>query len=343
MLRPVHRQAEHDAHQRRRDRKPRRLHQQQRLHRLDRQEKPRRRNAAQARHAVGDQRRDDARHERGIIEHAHADDLQREHRRRQRRAEQGGEHRAHAAERREAHVLFIQMEQLPDLAAETAADLQRRALASRAAAEEVRDHGRKIDARHEQQRHVVAEVDRVDDRVRVLVLHPTEPVKRRDHETADRQQPQHPRIQAAQLRRPLHARVKQRADRPADRAGHARHDQPFEKRQRIFLRRADVLFQFSRELMQLFLDLMHREERSFFMCRCEPVRTLVWQSVFLGSPSGGAGAAQAVTEGAALRIVSHQTAPRHCTRFRPNRPPLGKSFFCPLIFRAAFGIITDAV
>lgn len=153
-LRAVHGHAEEDTHQRAHGGE-RRHAQQQKLRRGRECKRELRRRDAEG---VGDgergKRGDDARHERGVVKHAHADDLEREDGRGQRRAEQCREHGAHAAERGDAHVLFIKMEQPPDVAAEAAADLQRRALATGAAAEQMRDDGRQIDRRHEQQRHL---------------------------------------------------------------------------------------------------------------------------------------------------------------------------------------------
>lgn len=229
-LRAVHGHAKEDAHERAHGGERRHAQQQQPRCGRERERKVRRRDAEGIRDRQRRERRDDARHERGVIKHAHADDLEREDRRRQRRAEQGREHGAHAAERGDAHVLFIEVEQLPDVAAEAAADLQRSALAPGAAAEQVRNNGRQIDRRHEQQRHLVAEVDGVDDGVGVLVFHFCQAVNGRDEQAAYGQQPQQPRVRGAKRRRPVHAQVKGRADQPADAAGHARDHEPLEKR-----------------------------------------------------------------------------------------------------------------
>ena len=229
-LRAVHGHAKEDAHERAHGGERRHAQQQQPRRGRERERKVRRRDAEGIRDRQRRERRDDARHERGVIKHAHADDLEREDRRRQRRAEQGREHGAHAAERGDAHVLFIEVEQLPDVTAEAAADLQRSALAPGAAAEQVRNNGRQIDRRHEQQRHLVAEVDGVDDGVGVLVFHFGQAVNGRDEQAAYGQQPQQPRVRGAKRRRPVHAQVKGRADQPADAAGHARDHEPLEKR-----------------------------------------------------------------------------------------------------------------
>ena len=259
-LRAVHGHAKEDAHERAHGGERRHAQKQQLRHGRERERKLRRRDAEGVRDRERGERCDDARHERGVIKHAHADDLEREDRCRQRRAEQGREHGAHAAERGDAHVLFIEVEQLPDVAAEAAADLQCGALAPGAAAEQVRDDGRQVDRRHEQQRHLVAEVDGVDDGVGVFVFHFGQAVDGRDEQTAHGQQPQQPRVRGAECRRPVHAQVKGRADQPADAAGHARNDEPLEKR-------ADELPHGARFPFGLFFHIVHGDG-FLFVCIC---------------------------------------------------------------------------
>lgn len=223
----MHGHAKEDAHQRAHG-SERRHAQQQKLRRGRECERElRRRDAEGIGNGERGKRGNDARHERGVVKHAHADDLERENGRGQRCAEQRREHGAHAAERGDAHILFIEVKQPPDVAAEAAADLQRRALTTGAAAKQVRDDGRQIDRRHEQQRHLVAEVNGVDDGIGVLVFHFGQAVNGRDQQAAHRQQPQQPRVRGAKRRRPVHAQVKGRADQPADAAGHARDNEPF--------------------------------------------------------------------------------------------------------------------
>ena len=259
-LRAVHGHAKEDAHQRAHGGE-RRHTQQQELRRGREHERELRRRDAES---VGDgergQRGNEARHERGVIKHAHADDLEREDGRGQRCAEQCREHGAHAAERGDAHILFIEAEQLPDIAAETAADLQCRALTSGAAAEQVRDDGRQIDRRHKQQRHLVAEMDGVDDGVGALVFHFGQAVNGRDQQAARRQQPQQPRVRGAKRRRPVHAQVKGRADQTADAAGHARDDEPLEER-------ADEFPHGARLALSLFFHIVHGKSILFvYIC-----------------------------------------------------------------------------
>ena len=256
-LRAVHGHAKEDAHERAHGGERRHAQQQQFRHGRERECKLRRRDAEGVRDRQRRERRDDARHERGVIKHAHTDDLERKDRRRQRCAEQSREHSAHTAERGDAHVLFVEMEQLPDVAAKAAADLQCGALAPGAAAEQVRDDGRQVDRRHEQQRHLVAEMDGVDDGVGVLVFHFGQAVDGRDEQAAHRQQPQQPRVRGAECRRPVHAQVKGRADQPADATGHARDDEPLEKR-------ADELPHGARFPFGLFFHIVHGDGVLFY-------------------------------------------------------------------------------
>ena len=97
----------------------------------------RRGDAEDVRHLQREERGHDAGDERGIVYDAHAYDLEGKKRRGERRSEERGEHGAHAAERRKAHVLIVKAESTAYIAAEAAAYLERRALAPGAAAEEV--------------------------------------------------------------------------------------------------------------------------------------------------------------------------------------------------------------
>ena len=106
-----------------------------------------------------------------VVQHAHADDLQGKHGGCQRCAEQGGKHAAHAAQSRQRQVLFMQMQQRSCFVADPAADLQRRALTARAAAEKMCDHGGNKDQRHQDDRHFLAEMHRLNNGVGTFPLH----------------------------------------------------------------------------------------------------------------------------------------------------------------------------
>ena len=112
----------------------------------------------------------DAGHQPRVVQHAHADDLQREHGGGEGGAEQSGEHAAHAAQRGQRQILLSQMQQSAGAVADAAADLQGRALAAGAAAAQVGDDGGDEDQRHQQHRYVGAEVYRFDDGVGALAL-----------------------------------------------------------------------------------------------------------------------------------------------------------------------------
>ena len=117
------------------------------------------------RHQIPYHGRRDAGDKPCVVQYAHTDDLQREHRGGQGRAKQGGEHAAHAAQRGQGQVLLPQMQQPPRAVADAAADLQSRALASGTAAAQVGDDGGHEDQRHQKHRHLLAEVYRLDDGV----------------------------------------------------------------------------------------------------------------------------------------------------------------------------------
>ncbi len=119
----------------------------------------------------------------------------------------------------------------------------------------MRDDGRQIDRRHDQQRHLVAEVDGVDDGIGVLVFHFGQAVNGRDQQAAHRQPPQ-PRVRSAKRRRPVHAQVKGRADQPADAAGHTRDNEPFEERADEFPHGARLAF-------GLFFHIVHSKSILF--------------------------------------------------------------------------------
>ena len=189
----------------------------------------RRGDAEDVRHLQREERGHDAGDERGIVYDAHAYDFEGKKRCGERRSEERGEHGAHAAERRKAHVLIVKVKSTAYIAAEAAAYLERRALTPGAAAEEV-GYGRgNKDCRDEHQRHLIAEMYGIDNSVGVLVLHLREPVEPRDEKTRDRQEKQQPRVCHARTRRPTDAEVEGRADKTADDARHTRDKQPLDE------------------------------------------------------------------------------------------------------------------
>lgn len=152
------------------------------------------------------------------VKDADACDLHREHRRRERRAEERGEHAAHAAHDDEVYVLFVELERPAQLIAEHAAELQRRALASGGAAEQVRDRRSDENERRGRAGDGGRRMDGEQHTVRVRRVHAAQLVKPYDQQTAGRQKIQKPRVCAAKLRRLADGIAECRADQPAERA-----------------------------------------------------------------------------------------------------------------------------
>lgn len=144
--------------------------------------------------------------------------------------EQRGEQRAHAAQRRQAAVLIVHAQHLAEVLAEVAADLQRRALTSRAAARQMREERGEEDGGNEQDRQLAALMHRVEHRVGAHALRAQEAVERDDQHARERQRIKQRRDLRPQLGGVLHAEVKERADRAADRADERSGQQPFDQR-----------------------------------------------------------------------------------------------------------------
>ena len=114
--------------------------------------------------------------------------------------------------------------------AEVAADLQRRALTSRAAARQMREERGEEDGGNEQDRQLAALMHRVEHRVGAHALCAQEAVERDDQHARERQRIKQRRDLRPQLGGVLHAEVKERADRAADRADERSGQQPFDQR-----------------------------------------------------------------------------------------------------------------
>ena len=192
------------------------------------------RDAEQQRHAVGRHRRDKAWDQAGVVQYADRDDLEREYRRRQRRSEQRREHRAHAAQRDKAHILFVELQKPPDAVADAASNLKRRSLASGRAAEKVRYRSCGKNDRHEQDRHPVAVVDRVDDIVRALALGFAGAVDKRDGKAAGGQQKYEPLMLCPEARDKVDRKVERRAYKSAYEPRHDRQQHPAVESSEIF-------------------------------------------------------------------------------------------------------------
>ena len=164
------------------------------------------------------ERRGEARQNGGKVEDADACDLHRKYRRRERRAEERREHAAHAAHDDKVCVLLVEPERPSQLIAEHAAELQRRALASGAAAEQMRDRRADKNERRGRAGNGCRRVDGEQHAVRVRRVHAAQPVKPNDQQAAGRQKIQKPRVHAAKLRRLADGIAERRADQPAERA-----------------------------------------------------------------------------------------------------------------------------
>ena len=184
-------------------------------------------------HAEGRHGGGDAGHQARVIQHAHADDLQGEHRGGQGGAEQGGEHPAHAAQGGKGQVLLPQVQQLPGLVAQAAADLQGSALTSGAAAAQVGDHRGHKDHRHQENGHAFAEMHRLDDGVGALALQMAELIQPHDGKAPHRQQVQNPGVRPPDGRGVIDADMKQGADHAAGHTDDAAQQHPFSQRRRV--------------------------------------------------------------------------------------------------------------
>ena len=124
----------------------------------------------------------------------HTADLQGEHRGCDGGAEQGGKHRAHAAEHGDALFLFVQVKVFPEAGAEAAADLQRCAFTPGAAAQQMGDHGADKDRRQQKNVYQVPLVDRTDNVIRVLADGMRQVIEADDRRPADGQKPDQPGV-----------------------------------------------------------------------------------------------------------------------------------------------------
>ena len=213
------------------------------VHRHKANHKAHRHDAAEPRNGVGDERRHEAGYERRVVKNTDGDDLKRKNRRRERRSEQRRKDCAHAGQRYDAHILFVKPQKRTDAVAHASADLQRRTLSSRRAAQKVRHRSRDEDYRHEQDRQALALVDGVYDVVGALALQVAYPVQSGDENAACRQQVYEPRICLAYLRCARHGKVKGGADESAHGSHDGRKQQPAVKGAEVSARIQNFLFQ----------------------------------------------------------------------------------------------------
>ena len=182
------------------------------------------------RYLMRDHARKDGRKQRRVVHHAHADNLHCEHARRKRRAEQRRKARCHAAHGDCAGILVVQVHQMSDIARNSAAELQSRALTARRAAAQVGQHRGDENARRKPQPHRMILPHRGQDKVSAaLKRHIHFTVPERDENTDQRQKIQCPALLLPGFGRPFKRVLKRRADRADDHADDYRKQAPSRK------------------------------------------------------------------------------------------------------------------
>ena len=177
-----------------------------------------------------DHAREDGRKQRRVVHYAHTDNLHCEHARRQRRAEQRRKAGRHAAHGNGAGILVVKVHQVADIARNSAAELQSRALTARRAAAQVGQHRGDENARRKTQPHRMILPHRGQDKVSAaLKRHIHFTVPERDENTDQRQKIQCPALLLPGFGRPFKRVLKRRADRADDHADDYRKQAPSRK------------------------------------------------------------------------------------------------------------------
>ena len=244
----VHHHAEQDRHHREHHAQSGGLERRQRIHlRQPRcQREHLRRCADPFCHQRGRHRRCHAGQQASGIEPAHLDDLQHEHRRRHRCAEQRRKQRRHAAQLTDApHILpAVGVGDTAHRRADAAAQLQRRALPARRAAQQMGQRGGQEDGRSHQNRHPLLRAHRLDDLIRAdTQRQPHQPVQSGDGKAAHRQQVHKPRVSPAGMGRPFHRHGESTAGKAAQAADERGGEQPDNETGYIVPHRGEGLFQ----------------------------------------------------------------------------------------------------
>ncbi len=128
------------------------------------------RNAERSCDAVGNQRCDHARNQRGIVHDADADDLHGKDSGCHRGAEKRRKRRAHAAHNHDMLVLLVKAEQPSEAVSDAAAKLQRSAFPSGGAAEQVGDQRGDKDERSHPKRNIIPRMDGRKHKIRAGIL-----------------------------------------------------------------------------------------------------------------------------------------------------------------------------
>ena len=175
---------------------------------------------------VADQCRDQARHQRAILDPADRQHLQREDRPRDRRPEHRAEPCRDPGHQQDARCFRIQLEGATEPAGKTAAQLHGGAFAPRRSAKQMCHDRAEEDERGHAQRHAAPRfVDLLDDKVvAAFDRAPCQMVEQSDHEPADRQQVEQPGKGKAKPGHGIEAPQEGRAER-SHRCGHRDQDQ----------------------------------------------------------------------------------------------------------------------
>ena len=165
-----------------------------------------------------------------MVQQTHAHHAHGEDRRAQRRAEERREEGRHAGHRRGAQVAVVELHHASDAIADAAAHLQRGALASGRAADEMRQHRREEDRRDQRAGDALARLDLAEDVVGALPLDAQDAVDRDGQQTGGRERVEDPAVALAQLGRELDADVEGRAEQAAEHAHERGDHQPLPQR-----------------------------------------------------------------------------------------------------------------
>ena len=157
------------------------------------------------------------------MDNADTADFQRKNRSGNRRSEEGGKNGTHPAEDGNALFLLIELQEVPGIVSEAAADLQSRSLPSGTAAEEMRDHGAEKNNRKKKDIDPAAEQDGINNVIRVFPFCMGELVQSYNDNTANRKKPDQPGIRFTQRRYRGDTFIKYTADNTADQANQNRY------------------------------------------------------------------------------------------------------------------------
>ena len=175
------------------------------------------------------QSRKDAGHQTHVIHDTHAGNLQRKDGGSHGRAEDGGKGGTHAAQDHHPAILVIHLHESAQKIAQTAAQLQRRALTAGRAAEQMGQQGGTKDQRRHHPGQILPGVDGGQHQVGAAVLAQNPPVQKHDEQTCRRQAENQPAVVGAQGGDLSQQQGKQAADQSHGTAGDGGNEHPLEK------------------------------------------------------------------------------------------------------------------